>query len=128
MAEPCEGCITRIAVLEVEMQAVRRETALAHTAHANLHSAALIVAEKDAELMRDRLHQMNLFREEGRKAQETYVRSDIHDAQYKSLTDRVLINTARLDKFSGVWMIAPAMTFLIGLTSLAVTIIVVLAR
>jgi aminoglycoside phosphotransferase family enzyme len=121
-----DDCSIRVAVLEAELAAIRREVGIAHNAHADLHTEANKVMDKDAELMRERLKQMNEFREEGRVAQLTYVRSDLHDQQYNALSARVSINTSRLDRFSGIWVILPILTGITGVAALGVSIAVAL--
>lgn len=85
--DPC--CATRVAVLEADLASIRREVALAHKAHEDLHVEANKVLGKDAELMRERLAQMNEFREEGRMVQSTYVRQEVYDSKHLALSDKV---------------------------------------
>lgn len=89
-------CSVRVAVLENEIAALRREVGIAHTAHADLHIEADKVREKDAEIMRERLTQMNEFREEGRQVQQTYVRQEVYDTRHGALVDKI----AMLEKTS----------------------------
>jgi len=71
------------------LASIRREVALAHKAHEDLHVEANKVLDKDAELMRERLKQMNEFREEGRMVQKTYVRQEVYDSQHATIADKV---------------------------------------
>ena len=122
MTDDDDCCKTRVAVLESEVAALRREVGIAHNAHADIHGAAQKVTDKDSELLAQRLEEMNRFREEGRKAQETYIRADVHNTRYDALAEKVDLNTGRLDRLAGIWVVLPVTAGLVGLVSLAVSL------